>query len=356
MKTLIFIADEPGGAQAIAPIAAWFLNQKELNYEVLVYAQNSGLERLKDIGLKPIPLDFSQINLEAFIINQPHALWITGTSIGSNLERDIWFYTHKHKLMSCCILDQWMNLAPRFKNLNWNNLDAQSEWIQLPDYIICPDDDSKQELIDAGIDSSKLYSLGQPWLDYCIQNPLQTSPDHNSTTKILFYSEPITQDYQNENFWGFSELSTLKCLGEVLEKVHIHSNFEFWIKPHPRENQHQLQLFLENQNWKFPWKIVQGYNSQYWTSHAHLICGMSSMALLEALCYGKPTISILLNLKRKSPFVPDLRKWMNSIRTPNGLHFAILEYIKYKRFQSQFEISTQINSIQRVVSFIKDLT
>jgi len=83
-------------------------------------------------------------------------------------------------------------------------------------------------------------------------------------------------------------------------------NVSVILKPHPKENAagySDLAAGFKRQNLDI---IIDGGSESFeLIAVSDLVCGMSSMFLIESVILDKPTMSILVGLKRENPFILD---------------------------------------------------
>jgi UDP-N-acetylglucosamine 2-epimerase len=135
---------------------------------------------------------------------------------------------------------------------------------------------------------------------------------------VTFVSEPLSSDYGDDGaFWGFTEktifssfLATLeRCVERSTKGIHL------VVKQHPREVSGNLDDLLERELGSFTVTIDRSSDPMELIHASDLVCGMSSMMLIEAAIIGKPVLSMMMGLKRENPFVLDRRGIIRSART-----------------------------------------
>lgn len=88
-----------------------------------------------------------------------------------------------------------------------------------------------------------------------------------------------------------------------------------------------------------------------------VVCGMSSMFLLEALICNKDILSIEIGLQRENPFVLDRLGISKSILTEEELFQKLEKLFKNQKFHQQTEVSEFDyikNATDKVISFIEE--
>ena len=324
-KKIMLLARDPGGANTVIPLAE---SLRERGYQVALYGKDAALKRYQQMGLKgqDITAILSEIKTsswEDFLSRQCPDFIITGTSGDDFTERYLWEAARSIRIKTFAILDQWMNYGIRFSNFT---LKEQEQYRQdklhpyLPDYILVMDETARQEMIDEGIGAERIKISGQPYFDLIVSARNRFSDEQILTVKreldvqpgelmVTFISEPISQDYASSNgelYWGFDEKSTCNMLIYALEKVLEQSGQRgrLIIKQHPRENEDNYS-FLNNEisNEHISISTVKDIDSWSLLRASDLVCGMSSMLLLEAIILGCPVLSIQIGLNRASPLI-----------------------------------------------------
>lgn len=324
-KKIMLLARDPGGANTVIPLAE---SLRERGYQVALYGKDAALKRYQQMGLEgqDITAILPEIKIsswEDFLFQQCPDFIITGTSGDDFTERYLWEAARSIKIKTFAILDQWMNYGIRFSNFT---LKEQEQYRQdklhpyLPDYILVMDETARQEMIDEGIGAERIKISGQPYFDLIISARYSFSAEQILKVKreldvqrdelmVTFISEPISQDYAGSNgelYWGFDEKSTCSMLLYTLEKVLKQSDqrVKLIIKQHPRENEDNYS-FLNNEvrNGHISISTVKDIDSWSLLRASDLVCGMSSMLLLEAIILGCPVLSIQIGLNRASPLI-----------------------------------------------------
>ena len=191
----------------------------------------------------------------------------------------------------------------------------------LPSKILVMDEFAKQEAVKDGLPPEKLETVGHPYFESLLQkkdtitkesiNELRNSLEvKNSTYMITFASEPVANDYDQDDpaqlFWGFTEKTIFRELMEALKFVALSTGREICVvlKLHPREHPGSFSAFIKTYN-SHPIKVVisQDMDSHALMAASDLVCGMSSMFLIESVILDKPVISILIGLNRENPFI-----------------------------------------------------
>lgn len=358
-KKILLFSRDPGGANTIIPLVEPL---KEKGYETRLFGKDVALEKYLKAGLSSLNIiDFVKIinlkSIEDFLMHEKPDFIITGTSADDFTEKYIWKAAEKLNIPSFAILDQWTNYGIRFSKYKISEIREYSndkKHLFLPSKILVMDDYAKKEAIKNGLESLRILVTGQPYFETILKEKKKISQEtilkikeklgiNESDFIITFASEPLSKDYNNaENYWGYSELTIFK---EILESLKIISfkynkNVCIIIKLHPREDidnyKDMIPSFKEEKI-----NIIIDKNSYSWDLilASDLICGMSSMFLIESVVLGKPTISVQIGLNRVNPFILDRRGILKSILDKETLQFQLKSVIfKNKLAQCNFNV------------------
>lgn len=330
MKKILFFARDPGGVNVILPV----YRQMKNRFETIVYAKDFAVERIKrqNIPVKNIVEEYKLEGEESlcdFLLDiKPDAV-VTGTSLDDYTERYLWSAAEKLQIKSYAVLDQWTNPGIRFSKYGYGQKDIYErchKHIYYPWRILVMDELAKTLLIKDGIVESRIVVTGQPHFG-CIQKKYQQAQEvyDKRYWNIVYVSEPISQNYDDgktELYWGFDEKTIFFQLYDSLTKIvpYLPKKVRIIIRPHPREisdNWKKVDGALECEDLKI---IVDAKNDNFSIlKSADIVCGMSSMFLIEAAICQKPILSVEIGLCRENPFVLDKVGICSSVVTKEEL-------------------------------------
>lgn len=374
MKKKIFMfSRDPGGTNAILPLVKPL---RERGHEVILYGKDVALNIYRQNGLDVNDITDYVSRIEIFeietLLRNVHSDCIlTGTSIEDFTERYLWKASEKCNIPSFAILDQWINYGIRFSKYGAYQSDIYKDdkvHPFLPMRILVMDEIAKREAILDGLEASRIEITGQPYfetlmqkMDYITQSTIQDIRKQINVEKndfvITFASEPVSVDYRGnideQDYWGFTEKTIFEELIKAIEDVAIgfKGKISIIIKLHPREGKNSYMDVIEhfnNNNVKIA--LVENFDSCSLIAASNLVCGMSSMFLIEAAVTGKPVISITIGLKRESPFILDRIGVLKSVLSAEELR----EKLKLIMIDSTF-IRPQLNLIKNPVERTLDL-
>lgn len=317
MKKLLLFARDPGGANVIAPIYEKIKDK----YEVLVYAKDFAWKRFADAkipagNIKEECGAQSSADISGFLKRHKPDMLVTGTSLDDFTERYLWRAAAEQQIKSFAILDQWMNLGIRFSDCDYSQEEryrGNPRHPYLPYRILAMDELAGELLKQDGIHADKIILTGQPHFD-TVRDRFQRAGQvyGQDRCNVVFVSEPIYHDYDlcdgTKRYWGYNERTIFDSLYRSLEKAAADAPrpIRLIIRPHPREDRRYWAAMAEKYNNDTITMTVDSENDSFsLMKSADLVCGMSSMFLLEAVICGKQVLSIMIGLKRENPFVLD---------------------------------------------------
>lgn len=369
MYRIFFFARDPGGSNVIIPMIKRFLKEK-IN-DVIVYAKDVAYGRMQREGIDCIDIqtvldDITYDNVLNLLgeIN-PNAV-ITGTSLNDYTERYLWKAASELGIYSCTVLDQWVNLGVRFSKYDYTGLpEYNREHIHpyLPSRIIAMDEYAKQMIINDGIASSLIKVCGSPYFD-TVRDKFKFAPinghDSDNDREIIFVSEPISEDYDHScmesMYWGYNEFTAFEYLYGCVEKLAVNSKkrIHITVRPHPRENENNwINIVSKLTSANVDVKVDKFTDGFILMKDADVVCGMSSMFLLEAAICQVPIISIQIDLTKENPFILDKIGVCKSKTSVTELYDALNEkLLSNEEMKVHFPIIK--NATERVVLCIEE--
>ena len=361
-KRILVYACDPGGANVVIPVVQRLRQQ----YDVLLYGKAAALQKYQAAGLLGVDLACTLLDdgyeaVRVFLNALKPDLVVTGTSANDFTERYLWKASQTLAIPSYALLDQWMNNDVRFSSYPLTHIEQyqqNSNHLFLPQTIFVLDDVVKQEMVSKGFDKQRLMVVGHTHLE-TIAGKAETFKQERaryratvdkSVYTVAFFSEPIEQTY-GASYWGYTEKSIFLALQKCIHHIsaNINKRIKVIIKLHPREEPNNFNAFLSEL--RIPYVITQTMSVWDIFVAADLVCGMSSMALLEAMVLGLPVVSIQIGLQRPDPFMPSLRGINVSMRDQQMLEKKI-ESIILDDGQLPSCMKVQAGAVDRVIKEI----
>lgn len=377
MMKIMLVARDPGGANTIIPLVAAL---QERNYELLLYGKDAALSRFMQFGLNGVDIGnlLPQIDIDSWaklLAEVRPDFIITGTSVDDFSERYLWKAAQAVGIKSFAILDQWMNYGIRFSAYTYKEIaryELNPQHPYLPDRILVMDEEAKGQVARAGIAPDMVLVSGQPYFDLLMQEKGQFGPQQIQEFRrridfepglplITYISEPLSQDYvrdeEGEAYWGYDEktncLSLLGIIAEIIEPTGQEINFV--IKQHPRETAANYQEIIKRfRNSSIKIKLVREIDAWSLLRSSDLVCGMSSMLLLEAILLGCPVLSIQIGLKRANPLVLEHRGILASIVEEPKLK-VVLQGILINHYIPTVAWQAEAGAIEKIMAYMEGL-
>jgi hypothetical protein len=376
MKKIMLLARDPGGANVVGALVEAL---RAKGYKLAVYGKDQACRRFEQMKIDNIDLNQVLKMSDAeewlpFLQREKPDFILTGTSGDDFSERWLWQAAHIGRVKCAAILDQWMNFGIRFSvftTAEQEEYAASHVHPYIPDYILVMDEEIRRCLIDDGIPPQRIYVTGQPYFDYLLaikekynRTEKMNRPVRGATERelrVTYVSEPLSYDYRGDSteskpYWGYDEITIARQLFAALQDIgRMHQRRIVVItKLHPREPGGKYPeliqqfadscLHIEVVKETEPWEFIQA---------SHLVCGMSSMLLLESVLLGKATLSIQIGLERPSPFVLDQRGILPSIRDYNELYRQLRDILIYRKVQ-EINWRPEAGAIKKIIKIVEE--
>lgn len=375
MKRVLFFSRDPGGANSIIPIVHAMQNK---SWDVILFGKDTALQKYTSENIigEDIGQYLKTINIESTIqllLDKRPDIVITGTSADDFTEKYLWKAAEELNIPSFAILDQWINYGIRFSAFSvsqMNEFIKDKAYPYMPSKIMVMDEIAKYEAVKEGLDPSRLVITGNPYLERIkacggkkssieIEDNRKRIGINPNDFFITYASEPITDIYcetnDSEYYWGYNEKTIFnELINSLCDLAHLYTGTIFInIKLHPKEGtqyfsdlvnnfkHEKIVLFIENQH--TPLDIILS---------SDLICGMSSMFLLECAILKKPIISIQIGLNKENPFILDRIGIIKSITDSQTLTDTLKKVIINKSRQD-IEFNITSNSIENIINEVE---
>lgn len=361
MDRLLFFSRDPGGANVIAPVIKRIADRCQIK----VYAKDYSVSRLQGEGIDCKELgdelpEITEDSVCSFIKQKSPKAIITGSSLNDYTERYLWKAGEELGISTYAIMDQWIHLGIRFSPFDYNGL-AEYEnhhvFKYVPRRILVMDKLAKQILKEEGISETKIVVTGQPHFDVVRNrfNNAVSNRDNYCSVRVLFASEPKLADNE-DTYWGYNEQKIFAYIYETVRKLQgeIGRKFELLIRPHPRENPVGWETVIEKCNADengITILLDKTEDTFSLLKSVDIVCGMSSMLLIEALLCEVPMVSCLIGLKQESPFIFDRLGIYKSCKNMDEL-YRQMEAIICKNTVPQIEIPFIENATENVINYI----
>jgi len=372
MKTILLFSRDPGGANTIIPLIRPL---QEKGCKVNLYGKDVALEKYCQAGFEGTDINgsipsISADTLRSFLEIEAPDMVVTGTSADDFTEKCLWLTAGELGIPSMAIVDQWVNYGLRFSGHTVSDISDylnSNKHPYLPTRIIAMDEYARDEMISEGLPAERIKTCGQPYFesllksgrsDSSMTNGLSTIPGLSSDEfVVVFASEPITLTYgKNSHHWGYTERTIFTSLAKTLDEIACKSgkSMVLIIRPHPKEDPSGLVDIAISCCKHIKWIIDTKSHPWMLINRADLVCGMSSMFLVESLIIGKSTLSIQIGLCRDDPFVLARRGILKSIVGQNELLCCLTKIICHGDLQvPAFEVIA--NPVERIIAEMETL-
>jgi len=264
MKEYVFLANDPGGYDAVYPVAVELSKEKNVSVKLILTGQAANKEPL-----------FKMTDEEALFFLENKArkndkfILVTGTSWNSFVELQSILLCKKSNIRTVSILDYWSNYSERF------NLEGMYVF---PDILFVMDQLAYDEAVQEGINPDIMRIVGHPGLD-------RFSKIKRKKRKILFLSQPLSMLYSVEEI-GYSEFEAFDGVVKACNELGIVP----YIKFHPKET--------EEMRSKYQSYSIDGVVEEL-APDFDVVIGMATMGLLHCSLMGIPVLCYEPNLKTR---------------------------------------------------------
>lgn len=326
MKNVLIFAEDPGAANYMRDFPQFL---KEMGLNPIIYSvsfANKILTNNIDNTFEEIENVYLRAELLLEKINPQ--LLIVGTS--ENLDTFSFKLTSVAKLKkvpSFAMVDSIANAKSRFKGY------SDSPLTHITDYLLVPDEETKNEFKKIGFDYSNIYVYKNPHFNTLLEKrkpwskvrfiELSKKKFYPKLEKIrpviVFVSEISTglneNQYQKSNKYTLfgsekSDLRTEVVLDELFMALkNSNLNPYMVLRLHPKQKRQNLSKYLS----KFDY-ISKDEDGLLIVNSADLVVGMTSILLKEAAIIGKPVLSIVPKLDEEL-WLGDMKNIIKCIST-----------------------------------------
>jgi len=333
MISLVALAHDPGGAEALAPFLSALSSGSDLNV-VTVYGGGRGRGVLDREGLEVHRVedqgqDFFEWTQYGHELIQRHGadLVLTGTSFAPGPELGLLRAARSSLVPAIAVLDQWTNYCRRFLAPGEDALDV----VELPDIVAVMDDFAAQEMVSEGFPLDRLRVVGHPGLERFSrwvssgegqeksQNVRNDLGLNSCDILVSFFSQPISDlygTYADTTSRGYNEQQVFLGLRETLTSImrEEETNVRLVVKLHPKEFKGKYSKGEEDE---FPFTMVESSDGDAILAASDLVVGMTSMALVKAFVAGKQAISYQPSLIGPDAMVLGRAGYLKTAKTPD---------------------------------------
>lgn len=289
VDVLIFVED-PGAANFLAPLSD---ELAKVGATSVLCATGLSVNHLQSRQCKFVEL--SAENAQHLIDRYQPKVIIGGTAENARTLALSLFQEGKARLIPTVgVVDMVVNADRRFRG------EGDQPFSFAPDYIMVPDEDTRQAFQSLDFAADKLVVTGYPQFDFA-REKARSLPINGSAArrkKIVFIAEPESKlnpalSTRNANYKlqgrGGSDFRTHIVLEEVLDAIKAaRLDAHFVVRLHPKNSREQFTQY-ESEVAEFS----QGGDPLAVFGDADLVAGITSMALQEAAWFGRRTLAVL---------------------------------------------------------------
>jgi hypothetical protein len=309
MSNLILVAHDPGAAQMLLGIVG---EAKWRGHALRFCADGPAVDIWRGQGL--VVEQFAAADEAAnFELAKWSDIVVSGTGFGP-FEITCWSELGRRGVATFAAIDAWTNLEKRFSTHTPGGVLIQ------PDAIGVVDQYSIDLIVAEGWCSAPLYIVGQPNLQRIsgLVKKARKSHKPNRQTTIVFFSEPIVQDFPDGSR-GFDQYDVFN---QIMLNLPSETICRILVKPHPRECIEGWMKIIGDWSNKVPLSLeITQQNSDDLLSMADGVIGMMTAVLMEAALSNVPVLA--LQPSRKKVFVPIIDELMpvvtESFQIPEAL-------------------------------------
>ena len=375
MKVLLFARD-PGGANAVVPLAPILT---ERGHEVLLYGKDAALKQYLAYGqagldLAAVAPEMTVDSYAGFLQQLAPDFLITATGSDDFAEKLLWQAAERLAIPSFAILDHWFNYGIRFspyKLVEQELYEQDKQHPFLPSRILVMDDEVRAAMIQEGFAPERILVSGQPHFDSLRQQAERFAAEEISQYRVqlgiaeadfllCFISENITEPAKGDDlgqyYWGYTERSVFSELMDALQtataasgrKVHV------VVKPHPNETfDAYSDLIATKTGGLVSASIDTAVHPVKLCQAVDLVCGMSSMVLVEAVILGLPVLSVQIGLRHDNPFILDKKGIVRSILERRELQDKLTGFLTAMSVDTaRFSVPT--GAAERIIKWMEE--
>ncbi len=347
MRTILFFARDPGGANSLIDI----INACSEVYDCSVYAKDFACTSFTQTKIEYIEVG-DENDFLARIKN--YDLVFTGTSYGDDLEHLIWEKAQEVGVKCIAYLDHWMGYERFFNN-------KQEKYI-FPQYLIVVDNIAKDYVVQKFSNHNfDVIALGSTFLEKLLdaaltkENLVQYKSKLNLTAfdEVIVYAAEKIKGYEAEGRYGFNEYQQFEKLYKYLLKQN--KEIKLFFIPHPKHSRYEVELELSNigleKNKNITVTINTEYDKNLLVQVADKVFGINTMVLVEALIYKVPICSIHIGIQQDSDFQLIKKDIIFNADTDEKLRQFICNQVAV----SGYEIKNIENSLSNMMTLINNM-
>ena len=328
---VLAVCGDAGGAAAVAPVVELLVREGRVNLRSAVYRQAAELWSRRGLPHQTLSAGLSDGELSD-LAGSAGAL-LLGTSVnGLDYERRLGAL---FPARAVAVLDFWSNYAPRFR--------SPAGFLEPPEVVCVMDAQARAEMVAEGFDAARLAVTGQPAFD-ALAGLRQAFGEQErqalraalgvaaGETLVVFASQPLAEFYAQPELRarhpGYDQGTALRLLIAALEDLapEIRRNIVLLVRPHPREEPGSL-AWAARSTGALRVRIDGSGDSRAGLLAADLVCGMTSVLLVEACHLGCLTLSLQPGLVGPDLLPTNRTGLSRLVRAAGEMRGALLDFL-----------------------------
>ena len=306
---VLFVAGDPGGAYALAPVIEQLNIEDEYDVQVLGYIQAAKVFRQYYFSVVEIAAVSTDDDVIAWLSTiKPDVVVTASSSNQFNLEKKFIAGAKNRSIPCLSVLDFWSNYSQRFS-------EEEKDLQYLPDKVAVIDEFAYKEMCVEGFPKDHLVITGQPAFDAYLEMHKNTYFSAIKRTRekyfgdadkvVLFISQPFAElfgeDHSNPLYPGYTQQTIFKELLHTLENIAVENNcrIALGLMPHMRERSAWWEYFDSE---VVDIKLAEYDSFSKVTLTADMVVGMTSTMLVKTAILGILTVSLQLGSFPKKCF------------------------------------------------------
>lgn len=355
---LVFVED-PGAVNFLAPVPA---ELHTLNVTSTVVATGLSVSHLRARNMEFVDLSTANQKAQALIEQYKPSVIVAGTAENTRtLAFDLFHVGRASHIPSVGVVDMVVNANRRFRG------EGDSPFANAPDYIMVPDDDTRQAFEALGFATSKLVVTGYPQFDFVLQRRQSSasesrcpSPSAEHPANIVFVAEPESKlnpamSTRNAKYGftgrGQSDFRTHIILEELIAALQeTQLPARLIVRLHPKNTLEQFKDYhTDVDDFSHGGDLLKAFQT------ADLVVGITSMALQEAAWLGKRTLAVLPETADKNKLAAISVGLTPAVFSRDELRIALEKFKRGDWPQPQPEAFFKPGGAQSIASFIDHL-
>ena len=285
MARIIFVAQDPGGYNAVLPVWKAFRRAHEAAALLWLSGASRALADAESVPYEDVSGWTRETVRDALETYAPSAV-VTGTSMGDSIEKKVWRSARSYGIPAVAVIDFWTNYTSRFADVGDT----------LPVAICAIDEHMRDGLVLAGVPVDHIRITGNPFFDTWTTCPVADGAG------ILFVEQPFSE-LRGQLSGAAAVLDERDVLADVLRALaDARMTDALTIALHPRcQDAQKFDTICTRAQREA--QVQRGASPQD-VCAARLVIGMNSMALFEAAMRGRPVVSYQPGLRAAEDPLP----------------------------------------------------